>query len=180
YVLRANGGQWMMAMVFSPDNSVVLEIVGLTDGQPLVRSDLRQPFWQGSLPATQDYSVKAVSTTGATVYTLQVIIPERVEFATGAVSATRQGNLEPWQAHDYLLAALLAALQGQTMTVTIQSAEDKVLLEIYGVDDGQPLARVPMGLTTWTGVLPAAQDYAVKAVCMSETATSYQIEFTIQ
>ena len=158
YVLRANGGQWMMAMVFSPDNSVVLEIVGLTDGQPLVRSDLRQPFWQGSLPATQDYSVKAVPTTGATVYTLQVIIPERVEFATGAVSATREGNLEPWQAHDYLL----AALQGQTMTVTIQSAEDKVLLEIYGVDDGQPLARVPMGLTTWTGVLPATQDYLIR------------------
>ncbi len=176
YVLRALAGQWMMAMVFSPDNSVVLEISGLTDGQPLVRSHMRQPFWQGSLPATQDYSVKAVSTTGATVYTLQVIIPERVEFATGAISATREGSLEPWQAHDYLL----RALQGQTMTVTIQSADDKVLLEIYGVDDGQPLARVPMGLTTWTGVLPNTQDYAVKAVCVSETAASYQIEFTIQ
>jgi hypothetical protein len=176
YVLRANGGQWMMAMVFSPDDSVVLEIVGLTDGQPLVRSDLRQPFWQGSLPATQDYSVKAVSTTGGTVYTLQVIVPERVEFATGAISATREGSLEPWQAHDYLL----RALQGQTMTVTIQSPGDQVLVEIYGVDDGEPLARVPMGLTTWTGVLPATQDYAVKAVGVSETATSYQIEFTVQ
>jgi hypothetical protein len=176
YVLRALAGQWMIAMVFSPDNSVVLDISGLTDGQPLVRSDLRQPFWQGSLPATQDYSVKAVSTTDASVYTLQVIIPERVEFATGAISATRQGSLEPWQTHDYLL----RALQGQTMTVTIQSPDDQVLLEIYGIDDGQPLARVPMGLTTWTGELPNTQDYAVKAVRVSETATSYEIEFTIQ
>ena len=176
YVLRAAADQRMMVMVFSPDNSVVLEIYGLSDGQPLLRSHMRQTFWQGVLPATQDYSIKAVSTGVAINYTLQVIIPERVEFGPGASSATREGTLEPRQTHEYLL----RALNGQTMTVTIQSPSDLVLLEIYGIDDGQPLVRVPMGVTTWTGVLPDTQDYDIKAVSVTDAATSYSIEFSVE
>jgi hypothetical protein len=176
YLLRALGGQWMMAMVSSPDNSVVLEICGLADGRPLVRTDMRQTFWQGVLPNTQDYGIKAVSTESATSYTLQVIVPERIQFELGAVSATRQGSLEPRQTHEYLL----AASQGQTMTVTIQSPGNLVLLEIYGISDGQPLVRVPMEATTWTGVLPNTQDYDVKAVSVTDVATTYEIEFVVQ
>jgi hypothetical protein len=176
YLLGAQAGQWMMAMVSSPDNSVVLEIWGTSDGQPLVRGDMRQTFWQGPLPATQDYGVKAVSTAGPTNYTLQVIIPERIQFAPGAISATDQGNLTPRQTHEYLL----RALKGQTMTVTIVSPSNLVLLEIYGIADGQPLVRVPMGQTTWTGVLPNTQDYDIKAVSVTDAATSYTIGFAVQ
>ena len=186
YLLRASAGQWMMAMVSSPDNSVVLEIWGSNDGQPLVRSHMRQTFWQGLLPATQDYGVKAVSTAGATSYVLQVIIPERVQFAPGAISASKQASLAPRETHEYLL----RALQGQTMTVTIlsrtergteyQSPGNLVLLEVYGIDDGQPLVRVPMGQTTWTGVLPNTQDYDIKAASVTDLATSYTITFTVQ
>ena len=176
YLLQALAGQWMMAMVSSPDDSIVLEIWGTSDGQPLVRSHMRQTFWQGPLPATQDYGVKVVSTAGATSYTLQVIIPERIQFAPGAISATDQGSLGPRQTHEYLL----RALQGQTMTVTIMSPSNLVLLEIYGIDDGLPLVRVPMGQTTWTGVLPNTQDYDIKAVSVTDVATAYTIEFTVQ
>jgi hypothetical protein len=176
YLLAAQAGQWMMAMVFSPDNSVVLEIWGIRDGQVLVRSHMRQTFWQGPLPATQDYGVKAIATAGATNYTLQVIIPERVQFSPGAISATDQGSLAPRQTHEYLL----RALQGQTMTVTIVSPGNLVLLEIYGTDDGQPLVRVPFGQTTWTGVLPNTQDYDIKAVSVTDLATLYSIAFTVQ
>jgi hypothetical protein len=176
YLLRALAGQWMMAMVSSPDNSAVLEIWGTSDGQPLVRSDMRQTFWQGLLPATQDYGVKAVSTAGATSYTLQVIIPERVQFAPEATSATDQGSLAPRETHEYLL----RALQGQTMTVTIVSPSNLVLLEICGIDDGQPLVRVPMGQTTWSGILPNTQDYDIKAVSVTDVATLYEVEFTVQ
>jgi hypothetical protein len=176
YLLRAGAGQWMMAMVSSPDNSVVLEIWGASDGQPLVRSHMRQTSWQGPLPASQDYGVKAVSTAGATAYALQVIIPERIQFAPGAISATDQGSLAPRETHEYLL----RALQGQSMTVTILSAGNLVLVEIYGIDDGQPLVRVPMGQTTWTGVLPNTQDYDIKAVSVTDVATAYTIQFIVE
>jgi len=176
YVLRALGGQWMMVQVSSAGNSVVLEIAGLSDGRPLVRSHMRQTFWQGALPATQDYSIKAVGTGAAANYSLSVIIPERVQFQPGAISATREGNLAGRQTHEYLL----RALKGQTMTVAIQSPGNRVLLEIYGISDGQPLVRVPMGVTTWTGVLPNTQDYDIKAVSATDAATSYKIEFVVK
>jgi hypothetical protein len=36
-----------------------------------------------------------------------------------------------------------------------------------------------MGVTTWTGVLPSTQDYDIKAVSVTDAATSYQIEFIV-
>lgn len=176
YLVGASAGQWMMAMVSSPDDSVVLEIYGVSDGRPLVRSPMRQTSWQGTLPATQDYGVKAVSTGAATSYILQVIIPDRVQFQPGAISAVRQGSLPPREVHEYLL----QAMKGQTMTVTITSPGNLVLLEIYGISDGGPLVRVPMDATTWTGVLPNTQDYDIKAVSVTDTPTTYTIEFTVR
>ena len=60
YVLRAMAGQSMMVIVKSADNSVVLEISGLSDGQPLLRSHMGQTSWQVILLTTQDYLIKAV------------------------------------------------------------------------------------------------------------------------
>jgi hypothetical protein len=169
-------GQWAEFNIYSPKNDVVLEIYGVSDGQPLVRSHMRQTGWAGVLPADQDYGVSAVSTGGNADYTLQIIIPERIAFAPGAISATSSGNLTGRQTHDYLL----RALAGQTMTVTITSAGNNVLLSIHGMSDGQPLVRVPMGVTTWTGKLPGTQDYAVKAVSVTDGSVSYRMDVTIR
>ena len=65
------------------------------------------------------------------------------------------------------------------MTVTITSPRGDVLLEIYGISDGQPLVRVPMGVSKWTGKLPGTQDYAIKAVSVG-SATEYKIVFTVR
>jgi hypothetical protein len=175
YVLRASKGQWMQVAVYAPKGDLALEIYGVSDGQPLVRSHLKQSSWAGVLPATQDYSISVVSFGGNAPYTLQVIIPERITFAPGTISATASGNLAAHQTHDYLL----RAMAGQTMTVTITSPRGDVLLEIYGISDGQPLVRVPMGVSSWTGKLPGTQDYAIKAVSVG-AATSYKIVFTVK
>jgi len=169
YVLRALQGQRMMVDVYSPQSDVVLGITG-ADGQALLRQSARQTTWAGYLPATQNYTIRVYSTGGSTPYTLDVIIPERITFAPGAISATLQGKLAANQIHEYLL----RALAGQTMTVTITSPDNDVLLEIYGIDDGQPLVRVPMGQTAWTGKLPGTQDYDIKAVSVGG-ATAYTL-----
>jgi hypothetical protein len=176
YVLRAMAGQLMKVMLSSTGGDAVLEIYGLRDGAPLVRSHMRQTSWQGYLRATQDYSVKVISTGNGGSYTLEVVIPERVRFVPGAFSATRYGRLQPGETHEYLL----RARRGQIMTVTVQSPNRQVWLEIYGVDDGQPLARVALGQTRWSGVLPGTQDYGVKAVSMTDARTSYAIKFVIK
>ncbi len=175
YVLRALQGQWAEVSIYAAKSDVVLEIYGVSDGQPLLRSSMRRTNWAGILPATQDYGVKAVSTGGNTTYTLQVIIPERITFAPGAISTTAQGNLTARETHNYLL----RAMAGQTMTVTITSPRSDVLLEIYGISDGSPLVRVPMGVSAWTGKLPGTQDYAIKAVSVG-AATSFKIQFVVK
>jgi hypothetical protein len=175
YLLRALQGQWAEVSIYAAKSDVVLEIYGVADGQPLLRSAMRRTTWAGVLPATQDYGIKAVSTGGNTTYTLQVIIPQRVTFASGATAASAQGTLTARETHNYLL----RAMAGQTMTVTITSPRNDVLLEIYGISDGSPLVRVPIGVSTWTGKLPGTQDYAIKAVSVG-AATSFKIQFVVK
>jgi hypothetical protein len=153
----------------------LLAITGLTDGQPYLRSAAGASEWQGALSVTQDYSIKVVSVGAATPYTLLVTIPARITFKPGAISATVEGKLAANQQNEYVL----RAQKGQKMTVTIQSPRNDVLLEIHGFVDGQPLVRVPMGATTWTGILPDTQDYSIKAVLMGGPA-SYKMEITVK
>ena len=86
-----------------------------------------------------------------------------------------EGKLDAQDQHEYVL----KVSKGQRMTATIQSPRNDVLLGIYGFEDGQPLVRVPMGATTWTGVLPATQDYSIKAVAAGGP-TSYKMDVTVK
>ncbi len=100
--------------------------------------------------------------------------PIRIEFEPGAVSATVMGGLPPNGIDEYVL----YAFEGQTMTVTITSPGDNVLLEIYGLTDGTPLVRIAGDATSWSGVLPRTQDYSIKAVSY-EAVPSYQLDIEI-
>jgi len=175
YVLKASQGQWLMVSIFSPKNDVLLAVTGLSDGQPYLRSAAGATAWQGKLPATQDYSLKAISSGAASSYTLQVTIPARIVFQPGTTGTTVDGRLGAQGQNEYTL----RALKGQRMTVTLESPRSDVLLEIYGLEDGQPLVRAPMGARTWTGVLPGTQDYSIKAVAVGGP-TTYKLYVTIR
>jgi hypothetical protein len=175
YVINAMAGQTMMVSLDSPNRDVFLTIYGVQDGQPLVRSAMGQTMWTGTLPGTQDYSIKAVSVGQATAYSLQVVIPARIKFAPGATSASVQGTVSGGAIVRYLL----RAMAGQTMTVVITSPHQDVLLTIWGLTDGQPLVRSVSGATSWTGVLPATQDYVIDAVSVGGN-TTYTVETTVK
>ena len=65
------------------------------------------------------------------------------------------------------------------MTVNIDSPNDNVLLTIVGAD-GIPLTNGNMsGATSWTGELPATQDYTLRAIGTLEPA-SYTLTVTIE
>lgn len=74
YTLRARAGQTMTVNILSPNSDVLLTIYGLDDGQPLVRSVSGATDWTGTLPATQDYMIQAVSVGPGTAFTLRVTI----------------------------------------------------------------------------------------------------------
>ena len=92
YVLRALAGQTLTATITSPGGPVYLGIDGLQDGQPLVRSALELSQTTVSLPASQDYILRAIPGGPApTTFTLTITI---VGPAPGpALATTRPGGV---------------------------------------------------------------------------------------
>ena len=175
YVARAGGGQTMLVSVFSTGENVYLGIVGLSDGVPLMRSSAAGTTFTGVLPATQDYRITLFSPHQKSSYALQVIIPARIQFAVGAVTASIPGYLRGSETNFYLA----HARRGQLMSVSIDSPGDDIFLTVYGMEDGSPLVRSVMAQTSWSGDLPATQDYMIQAVSTGSNA-DYTLRISIQ
>ncbi|MCZ7552650.1 MAG: hypothetical protein M5U05_08715 [Anaerolineales bacterium] len=173
--MRALQDQTMLTSVYSPNDNVFLGVTGLTDGVPLLRTSAGSTTFTGVLPGTQDYRISLVSPLQNSSYTLQVIIPFRIKFARGAIAAELNGFLQGGEVNYYLL----RAMAGQTMTVTINSPANDIFLTIYGMQDGSPLVRSVVAQTSWTGVLPATQDYMIEAVSTGGSA-NYTLQTIVQ
>ncbi|MBX3051848.1 MAG: hypothetical protein KF753_10265 [Caldilineaceae bacterium] len=174
FVVRASKNQPMWVDVGTPDRSAGLTIYGFQDGQPLVRVVSGASSWQGLLPATQDYIIEAVADPyKAANLTLSVEIGARIAFQPGATSATVNGSASGGPVGTYVL----RALAGQTMTAALTSPDKSVILVIYGFQDGSPLLTDHAGATTFTGKLPATQDYIIKAV---KTGTPVNFSLTVK
>jgi hypothetical protein len=99
--------------------------------------------------------------------------PERIQFASGATSATVTGHVAAYGAQVYVL----RALEGQTMTADLLSPATDVLLEIWG-KDGTVLKRHVDGETSWAGTLTKTQDYFIKVVSFG-SAVNYTLTVSI-
>ena len=175
YVVAAQAGQIMLASVYSIDDDVYLGVTGLSDGVRLQRTAAGLTQFTGRLPATQDYRLTLASPFGDSAFSLQVIIPARIQFQPGAISASIPGQLPGGEVNYYTA----AARAGQTMTVQIISPGNDIFITVYGLSDGSPLVRSVMGLTSWSGVLPLDQDYMIEAVSTGGPA-GYTLQVTIQ
>jgi hypothetical protein len=175
YLIRAQAGQTMLVNVYSPADNVYLGVIGVSDGIPLLRTIAEETSFRTTLPATQDYRLTVAAPFAPSNYTLQVIIPARIQFQPGATSASVNGHLGGNQTNYYLA----RANSGQTMDVKIVSPGNSVLLTIYGLDDGIPLVRYVSGAWQWSGVLPATQDYMIETFA-SDGAVNYTVEVKIQ
>lgn len=175
YLVDARSGQTMLASVSSPNSNVYLGVSGVSDGAVLLPLSARRTDFTGALPATQDYRLTLAAPPEGSQFTLQVIIPARIQFAAGAFSASLPGQLAADETNFYLA----NARRGQTMTVRVFSPTNLVFLTIYGLVDGQPLVRSVMAQTEWTGELPMDQDYMIQTVNEGQ-ATGYTLEVTIR
>lgn len=173
YSLQALAGQTMIVNLISADGSARLRVDGATDGVNLVNGlQSGATTWQGKLPRDQAYLVKAIATnsTANITYRLEITIPEVIRFSPGAISAERQGTVRDGQAHTYIL----SASAGQVMEVHITPPYGNVWLEISGFAGGQLLQPLT-GETSWSGPLPATQDYIIKAVGRGGGAYTIQV-----
>ncbi len=123
--------------------------------------------WAGVFVSPDSAAAAGRTATGFTA-------PTRIEFETGATSATLWGNLAANGIHDYVA----YAVEGQIMTVTIVSPLNQVHLTISGLSDGLSLVRSVSEATGWSGVLPASQDYLIQVVS-GEQPESYTMNVAI-
>jgi hypothetical protein len=171
YVLSADANQLLDVSVIVAGSGVQLIIYG-ADGTVLKSGMGEGTGFRGLLPKKQDYLIE-VGSNRALSYRLQVIIPERISFAAGAVSGVVQGSIGVTETHHYIL----RAGAGQTMTIKVTSSTGLVLLTLYGLD-GVILKRALDGLAEWQGKLPSTQEYRIDLV--SSKQATYKMEVTIK
>ena len=175
FLVSAEQDQFLMVDVGSRNLDVYLEVSGAFDHVVLVDSSVHLTTWQGFLPTTQDYEITLTASGGDSNYDLVVTIPAVIKFSPGAISAAVQGSVTGGQNVHYML----YALAGQTMSVKIHSANNDVLLTLYGIDDGQPLVRSASGATEWSGVLSRSQYFMIITVS-SGSPSQYLLDITIR
>ena len=184
FVLRALAGQTMTVKATSALNNVILIIYG-ADGNVLISDHAGATQWSGSLPATQDYFIDTRSVADAKVdFTLQVTIsplpqptpgPQRIQFPANATAASVSGTLP---AHTGVARYVLKAQAGQTMTVQTATTTGQVILIIWGAD-GNVLISDHAGATSWSGLLPATQDYYIDVRSVGNVQARFTMIVTI-
>ena len=171
YILRAQAGQ-LMEITATPESSLQLIIYGV-DGTVLRSGMGEGSSFRGELPISQDYIVTLRAGDQAVSFTMNVIIPQRIRFASGAVSASLRGVLGSHQTHYYVL----GARQNQTMQARVSPA-DKAQLIIYGMD-GAVLSSGMGEAAMYAGKLPSTQDYIV-AIRAGPDPVVYSFQVTIR
>jgi hypothetical protein len=175
YQLWAGEHQLMFVDLSSASSNVYLEIYARANGQLLARTPVGTTHWQGTLPATDLYGIRVVSNGAPLSFALQITIPRRISFASGAISAVVPGTLAASGINSYVL----RAQAGQTLTAKIVAPVSGIWLEIYGFTDGQPLVLASARAIHWTGKLPAAQDYLIRVVSTGPQ-TTFSLSVTVQ
>jgi len=179
YTVSAQAGQNMQLSLSSNSSSARVAVLTPT-GVPIPpqRGNPEGTYWQGNLPATGNYVIQVLAGNAAPTanYSLNVTIPVRIVFAPGAISAQEQGTTSNGRIVTYLL----KANGGQTMTVNLNAPPDSAGITIYGLDDGQPLIRSQSGATSFSGQLPATQDYVIQVVPFGNGQVNYTLDVTVQ
>jgi hypothetical protein len=174
YILRAQAGQ-VLEVNATPDRAeapLQLVIYGV-DGSVLRSGMGEGSSFRGELPTSGDYIVQVRAGEVAMGFTLDVIIPQRIRFSSGAVSASMPGWLPAYHTQYYAL----RAMKGQTMEVEV-IPEDNLQLIIYGMDG--TVLRSGMGEgASFRGELPSTQDYILAVRAAAEPAY-YRLNVTIR
>ena len=177
YALKASAGQIMRVYLSPYQQADLLMAIWGADGDVLLSGHVKADQWYGVLRTTQDYFIGVTTADGsnAASYALQVVIPERIQFAAGTTSALVSGGAPAGGAHNYVL----SAMGGQTMTARLSVTQGLGLVVIWGAD-GSVLISDHAEATEWSGVLPSTQDYYIDVEAAADNpALKYTLEVTI-
>lgn len=178
HVLRAMAGQEMQVLLWSPDESIFLAVLG-QDGTLFQNALFRQTQWSGVLPYTQDYILSAVSMSAGAPYALRVTIPARIPSGpAGTVYQVNSPVQRIWpDGVEFVGSYVLNAFADQTVDIVLSSPNGNVLLNVVGAD-GMPVLRYVAGGRELHGPLYATQDYTIDAVSVGPDP-SFQLSVVV-
>lgn len=172
YVLSAGYGQILNAKLTTPDGAT-LDIAAGNGASLSVSKSSDNTSAYTKLPSTQDYIVWVTAGSDTADYTLEVTIPATISFASGTSSRSVNGASTGSRTNSYAV----AASSGQTLNVTLTGSN--VVLNIYGLQGGQSLLSNSSGATTYSGTLPASQDYIIQVV-PSTASANYTLKVEVK
>jgi ribosomal protein S11 len=183
YLLYISADQQLQITVQSPANNVYLTLVS-PGGSPLARAQNGAQNFDQIVSETGDYTIQISAPAGTTqtTYTLTataigaVVQPpppsggtQRINFAPGATSAQRSGQVDG----NTYVGYVLNARAGQHMQINVASPAGNVYLTLVS-PGGSPLARAQAGAQSFDGILPESGDYNVQISAPSGTTlTTY-------
>ena len=151
------------------------------DGDVLLSDHAEASSFERILPTTQDYYIQVKGRPdGNTSYTIMIDIPaintgmERIEFPSGATSATVAGQLSATDSDQYIL----GVQAGQIMNIDLTFTTGRAILVVWGAD-GNVLLSDHVEASSFRGVLPATQDYYIMVKGRPDGNTSYSMTISI-
>ncbi len=165
YTLTALAGQTMTIQPYT--NGAPVFVTLFDTSHAVLASTASGQQWSGRLPATGDYTLALYPSPYAGTVKFQLYIeitngsqpsnpvPERIRFATGAVSAQVTGYLPSAASKVYVL----NARAGQVMTIESWTSSGPFRYRVTTAD-GTTLGSGSQG-EHWSGTLPSTQDYRI-------------------
>ena len=173
YTLAAGRSQPMILIMSSPDNDVTLGVFE-PNGSILLDPADKWTRWQALLPQTETYTIQVIGGATAEDYTLTAKVPQRVNFASAAISLTLKGST----VNGYVFSYALRCQANQTMTVTLDIPASSAYIDIFGLSSGS-LVSSSAKASTWTGALPQTQDYVIEVVPNNGQVVDYALTVSV-
>ncbi len=173
YTLSAMQNQPMILLLNSSKNGAYLGVTD-PDGNILLDPAKKWTSWQWLLPKTGAYTIQIYGGSTTEDYTLTAKVALRIIFTPGASSATLSGSTPK----GYVFSYTIICKAGQVMNVSLNVPASQAYLDIFGLASGTLLSSSAK-VNTWTGTLPATEDYIIEVIPASGQVVNYSLTVAV-
>ncbi len=175
YTINAGAAQPMVLLLRSNRNAAYLAVYE-ADGSVLLDPAKKWNSWQWLLPKTEQYTIKVIAGgTASEDFALTVKVAARITFGAGATSAAVTGST----VGGYVISYAVSAAADQTLTANLTVPAGSAVMDIFGLATGDSLLGISDKSTTFTGTLPATQDYIIEIFPTNGEVVNYSLTVTI-
>jgi hypothetical protein len=173
YTLSAMANQPMILLLTSTNKGAYLGVTE-ADGNFLLDPTKKYRNWQWLLPKTELYTIQVYGGSTTEDFTLTTKVAQRITFDAGATSAMLNGST----LKGFVFSYAIACNASQVMSVSLNVPASQATLDIFGLATGTLLSSGTK-VNTWTGTLPATEDYIIEVIPVGGKVVNYSLTVTV-